>query len=72
MSESENVDFDGGDTGCGELLLDLFLFMKKQAPGSVTVVRALDPGAPLEMPAWCRLTGHKLTKANHPFYTITN
>ena len=36
--------FDGGDTGCGELLLDLLLFMKKQPAGAVVRVRALDPG----------------------------
>lgn len=36
--------FDGGDTGCGELLLDLLLFMKKHPSESVVQVRALDPG----------------------------
>jgi tRNA 2-thiouridine synthesizing protein A len=69
--ERTEVDFDGGDTGCGELLLDLLLYMKKRPDGSISLVRALDPGAPLEIPAWCRLTGHQLTKAEHPFYTIS-
>jgi tRNA 2-thiouridine synthesizing protein A len=63
-------DFDGGETGCGELLLDLLLFMKTQPKNSPCVVRALDPGAPLEIPAWCRLTGHELLDASHPLYTI--
>lgn len=62
--------FDGGDTGCGELLLDLLLFMKQQPSGSVVRVRALDPGAPLEIPAWCRLTKHQLLKSEHPIYEI--
>ena len=53
--------FDGGDAGCGELLLDLLLFMKQQPSGAVVRVRALDPGAPLEIPAWCRLTNHAIT-----------
>lgn len=62
--------FDGGDTGCGELLLDLLLFMKKQPADSTVKVRALDPGAPLEIPAWCRLTKHELIESNHPIYKI--
>lgn len=68
----ENVDteFDGGDTGCGELLLDLLLFVKRQPPGSVVKVLARDPGAPREMPAWCRMTGHSLLAAEHPSYFI--
>lgn len=62
--------FDGGDTGCGELLLDLLLFMKKQPAGSIVEVRALDPGAPLEIPAWCRVTNHRLLSSSHPVYRI--
>ena len=62
--------FDGGDTGCGELLLDLLLFMKKQPAGAIVQVRALDPGAPLEIPAWCRLTRHALLASEHPIYKI--
>lgn len=63
-------EFDGGDTGCGELLLDLMLFVKRQRPGSVVKVLARDPGAPREMPAWCRMTGHLLLTAEHPCYFI--
>jgi len=62
--------FDGGETGCGELLLDLLLFMKSQPKGANVKVRALDPGAPLEIPAWCRLTKHTLLSSDHPFYLI--
>jgi tRNA 2-thiouridine synthesizing protein A len=65
-----SVQFDGGDTGCGELLLDLLLFMRDQPPGAIVEVRACDPGAPLEIPAWCRLTKHHLLSAEHPFYNI--
>lgn len=68
---SDSVPFyDGGETGCGELLLDLLLFMKKQPDGAVVDVRALDPGAPLEIPAWCRLTKHELLSSEHPLYKI--
>jgi tRNA 2-thiouridine synthesizing protein A len=65
-----SASFDGGDTGCGELLLDLLLFMRQQPADAVVEVRALDPGAPLEIPAWCRLTKHILLSSEHPFYNI--
>ncbi len=58
--------FDGGETGCGELLLDLLLFKKAQPDGATVKVRALDPGAPLEIPAWCRLTKHLMLSSKHP------
>ena len=67
---SNEIDFDGGTTGCGELLLDLLLYMKRQAPGTEVTVRALDPGAPLEIPAWCRMTQHELIEAKHPLYLL--
>ena len=70
QSDQEIPLFDGGDTGCGELLLDLLLFMKKQPSGAIVQVRALDPGAPLEIPAWCRLTRHALLASEHPIYKI--
>lgn len=69
-SESTEPFFDGGDTGCGELLLDLLLFMKRQPEESIVRVRALDPGAPLEIPAWCRMTNHELVESSHPVYKI--
>jgi tRNA 2-thiouridine synthesizing protein A len=70
MKEEILAEFDGGETGCGELLLDLFLFVKKQPPGTTIRLRALDEGAPLEIPAWCRTTGNSLIQAEHPFYTF--
>jgi tRNA 2-thiouridine synthesizing protein A len=72
MSDSQPCfEFDGGDTGCGELLLDLLLFFKDKPDGALVRVRALDPGAPLEIPAWCRITGHDLATANYPIFEIT-
>lgn len=70
FDEHDDLSFDGGETGCGELLLDLLLFMKRRNAGEVVTVRALDPGAPLEIPAWCRLTKHDLVAAEHPIYRI--
>lgn len=63
-------EFDGGETGCGELLLDLRLYFADLPHGAKVRVRALDAGAPLEIPAWCRVVKHRLLEAEHPFYLI--
>lgn len=51
---------DGGETGCGELLIDLALAMRRLAPGQMLDLITLDPGSPADLPAWCRMTGHRL------------
>lgn len=61
---------DAGDKGCGELVLELRVRMKRLAPGDVLRLVAQDPGAPEDLPAWCRLTGHRLRAAEPPVYWI--
>jgi len=39
---------------------DLMKAMRPLPPGSRVEVRALDPGAPIDIPAWCRMVGHEL------------
>jgi len=63
-------EFDGGEMGCGELVLELKFLLGPRAPGYVLKVRALDPGAPEDLPAWCRMTRHRLRDARHPYYWI--
>jgi NifU-like protein involved in Fe-S cluster formation/TusA-related sulfurtransferase len=53
--------WDAGDLGCGELVLELRGRLAAM-PGLVLRVIALDPGAPEDIPAWCRLTGHALVR----------
>ncbi len=65
-----DVVFDGGDKGCGELVLDLRLFFQSLAPGTRVLVVAQDPGAPTDLPAWCRLTGHHYQAGDPPHYLI--
>ena len=55
-----DVDWDAGDLACGELVLDLRLRMRQLASGQVLRLTARDPGAPADIPAWCRMTGHTL------------
>ncbi|MFE9770794.1 sulfurtransferase TusA family protein [Streptomyces sp. NPDC005931] len=48
--------------GTGLLCVTLLLRLRKQidgaAPGTVVHVIATDPAAPLDLPAWCHMTGH--------------
>lgn len=66
-----DTDWDAGDLACGELVLDLRLRMRKLASGQVLRLTALDPGAPADIPAWCRMTRHALLHAdpaNHLYF----
>jgi len=68
MKASE--EWNAGSMGCGELLVKLHLRMKSLQPGQIFRLISVDPAAPEEMAAWCRLTGNKLIAANHPEYWI--
>ena len=63
-------EWDAGSMGCGDLVLELRLRLARLAPGAELRVLAFDPGAPEDIPAWCRLTGHSLVEANPPLYRI--
>ena len=64
------VEWDAGDLGCGDLVLQLRFRMDTLEPGQVLRLVALDPGAPADLPAWCRMTGHAMLAADHPVYLI--
>jgi tRNA 2-thiouridine synthesizing protein A len=65
-----DLEWDAGDMGCGDLVLELRLRLQSMAPGTLIQLHARDPGAPEDLPAWCRLTGHRLLRAQHPNYWI--
>lgn len=52
--------YDAGPTGCGELIMNLFLTMKKMNSGEIIEVISYDPGAREDLPAWCRMQKHFL------------
>ena len=61
-----DVVWDAGDLACGDLILQLRGRMEAMPPGQVLRLVALDSGAPEDLPAWCRLTGHTLLSARPP------
>ncbi|MCP9985660.1 sulfurtransferase TusA family protein [Streptomyces sudanensis] len=52
------ITVDGTGLLCVALLLRLRAEIDGAAPGTVVHVIATDPAAPLDLPAWCHLTGH--------------
>lgn len=56
--------------GCGELVLELRFRMADLPRGAQLHLIAADPGAPEDLPAWCRMTGNRLVHAEHPEYWI--
>ncbi|MHB8523121.1 MAG: sulfurtransferase TusA family protein [Limisphaerales bacterium] len=63
-------EWDAGDMGCGDLVLELRLRLQAMASGQVLKLSARDPGAREDLPAWCRMTGHALVRAVPPNYWI--
>ena len=61
--------WDAGDMGCGELVMALRLRLRAM-PGRVLELTATDAGAPADLPAWCRMTGHELLRTEPPRYWI--
>ncbi|HMO31108.1 sulfurtransferase TusA family protein [Enterovirga sp.] len=53
--------WDAGPMGCGELVMVLRLKLRAM-PGRVVRVIARDPGAPEDIPAWCRMTRNELLR----------
>jgi tRNA 2-thiouridine synthesizing protein A len=53
-----DITVDGTGLLCVTLLLRLRKEIDDAAPGTVVHVVATDPAAPLDLPAWCHMTGH--------------
>ena len=66
----ESETWDAGDMACGDLVLELRIRLRGIKPHQVLRVTATDPGAREDIPAWCRLTGHRLLNSEHPQYWI--
>lgn len=58
MKPSAALVIDGGDRSCVQLLLELRRHLATLPGGSTVHLIASDPAAPLDLAAWCHLTGH--------------
>jgi tRNA 2-thiouridine synthesizing protein A len=65
---------DGGHLGCARLLILLRNFAVGLDVGAVVHLTTSDPVAPIDLPAWCRMTGHTylgpVTTPGRPTYAI--
>ena len=52
--------FDLGGLGCGDLIIALLKSLRTLETGQIAQVRALDPGAPVDIAAWCNMKGNEL------------
>ncbi|APU43415.1 sulfurtransferase TusA family protein [Streptomyces sp. TN58] len=57
-SPAPGITVDGTGLLCVTLLLRLRKEIDGAAPETVVHVIATDPAAPLDLPAWCHMTGH--------------
>ena len=59
MSEAltTHEEWNAGHLACGELVIELRKRLRKM-PGEVIKVTALDPAAPIDIGAWCNMTGN--------------
>ena len=62
--------WEAGELGCGQLVFELHRKLHEVSPGDSLEVVTHDTGAPVDLPAWCRMTGHTLVSAEHPVYVI--
>ncbi len=60
-----------GRLGCGELIYELRQRFEAVPAGGTVRVITEDATAHSEIPAWCRMTGHRLDAADPPHYFIT-
>lgn len=70
LADEVAARWDAGSMGCGDLVLELRGRLAALPAAAVFELRAEDPGAPIDLPAWCQMTGHTLLSAQHPVYRL--
>ena len=69
MNQPEDAQWNAGDLGCGELVMELRMRLRNM-PGQTLKLTATDAGASQDLPAWCRMTGNQLVSAEPPYFWI--
>lgn len=65
------VRIDTGEETCAALIRSIQRAILPLEPGAVLAVNSRDPSARLDLPAWCRMTGHSyLDSDDHETHTI--
>ena len=64
MDTSIHADFvlDLGEKNCSLLVMEVMLAIRHMDKGQTLLVTAFDPSAPIDLEAWCRMTGNTLAQ----------
>ena len=64
MDTSIHADFvlDLGEKNCSQLVMEVMLAIRHMDKGQTLLVTAYDPSAPIDVEAWCRMTGNTLAQ----------
>jgi TusA-related sulfurtransferase len=64
METSIRADFvlDLGEKNCSQLVMEVMLAMRYMDKGQTLLVTAYDASAPIDLEAWCRMTGNTLAQ----------
>ncbi|HVA89357.1 MAG TPA: sulfurtransferase TusA family protein [Chloroflexota bacterium] len=63
--------YDAGDKGCGDGPLDDIAFLIRKMPAGQTLeIHATEPSVAVDLPAWCRLTGHRMVEHTGDHYLV--
>ena len=64
MDTSIHADFvlDLGEKNCSQLVMEVMLAIGHMDKGQTLLVTAYDPSAPIDLEAWCRMTGNTLAQ----------
>jgi tRNA 2-thiouridine synthesizing protein A len=68
---SADAFYDAGNKGCGDGPLDdIAMLIRRMTPGQTVEIRATEPSVAVDLPAWCRLTGHTLVQHDDDRYLV--
>lgn len=63
--------YDAGDQGCAAGPMDeIAAIIRKMSPGQTLEIHATDPAVPVDLAAWCRMTGNQLIEERDNHYLI--
>lgn len=66
-----NAFYDAGDLGCGYgPITEIAGMINKLESGQTLEVRATDPTVKVDLPAWCRIVGHKMIDQRDDRYLL--
>jgi tRNA 2-thiouridine synthesizing protein A len=65
--------YDAGNKGCAAGPMDeIAAIMRQMESGQTLEIFATDPTVPVDLAAWCRMTGHALVEQQNSHYLVNH